>query len=125
MKITAPNPEFIGKVGGVGFVDGVANVDSLDPSVRAYMTRKGYVISDEGKQAKEPAAVVVPPATVAGAKPAAGTDNGQGADGEGQEAQGETGGTTSEADAATAPATEDKPKPVKKAAAKKAAAPKS
>lgn len=54
VKITAPNKEFTGKRGGVGFVDGVGETD--DPSMVAYFSRHGYGVAGEEPAVREPVA---------------------------------------------------------------------
>ena len=52
-KITAPNEEFTGKRGNVGFIDGVAETD--DPTMIAYFRRHGYGVEDGKKASKKDA----------------------------------------------------------------------
>lgn len=54
VKITAPNREFTGKRGNVGFVDGVGETD--DPSMVAFFRRHGYGIAGEEPAEREPVA---------------------------------------------------------------------
>lgn len=63
-KITAPNKEFTGKRGPVGFTDGVGETD--DPTMIAYFRRHGYEVED--KAATKPSEDKAP-AKKAAAKP--------------------------------------------------------